>query len=142
MSFISEIEKTTEETFWFILFDLVFLIAPGFILLFYSSRDLFLTLDTIKLILLSVSFVAPFVFINSIFLALSIRNGEAKKEDTFICFTLGILLTNIIFYIALLISYFLKLSLANTLFSILALEVILLSLVKMFAVIIRKNIRQ
>ncbi len=131
MSLISDIEKFKEETFWFILFDLIFLIAPGILILFYFDRTLFLSLEAMKLILLSISSTVPFIFINVLCFWSLIEEPDTKmkKDDVFIFFTLGIFLSNIIFSIVLLISYLLNLSFRTAMCSMVGFEIFLIILI-------------
>lgn len=46
------------------LFNIVFIIVPGFAIIFVYYRDLFISLEIFKLLLLSMTFSAPFILIN------------------------------------------------------------------------------
>ena len=124
MSFLSDIENIKKETFWLALFDVIFLISPGFLILFYFKQNIFLDLDSIKLILLSVSIVTPFVLVNflTIIFLLTAQKIEIKSDDTFSFITLGIFFTNIIFYILFLVSYLLNLSFKIIMFWLIGIE--------------------
>lgn len=124
MSFLSDIEKIKEETFWVALFDIIFLISPGFLILFYFKQNIFLDLDSIKLILLSVSIIAPFVFLNFLIIVIlsAAQKAEIKSDDTFSFITLGIFFSNIIFYILFLVSCLLNFSFRITMFWLIGIE--------------------
>ncbi len=117
---IESVEKESVATF---LIDLVFLITPGIILIFYFFPDLFKMLDVLKLIMLSVAFFSPLFLINTFILINNIK-------DIFYSFSLGIFLTNIVFYVSLATAYYFKLSLENTISLVLVFEVILIVLLK------------
>ena len=119
------IGKIIEESFWVGLFALVFLIAPGLMIIFYFYPDLFLSIDTIKLILLSLAFTTPVVLIN-MFLFGKIMN---KKSNIAVDSIFAIFLTSSIIYIGLFISYLFKLSFGNFIFLNIVLEIILIILI-------------
>ena len=120
------IKSITEDYFWLGLFDLMLLITPGFLLIFYFDRTLFMSLDTLKLILLSVAFVAPFALVNA-FSLLSMRE-ETEKEAVVICFSLGIFYAAFSCFLALFISYLFKLAFIITIFMLLGLNIILVAI--------------
>ncbi len=101
MRFLKEInDEFQKEVFWISLFDILFFIAPGFLVLFIFYRDLFISLDAIKLILLALSISVPFVVLNAIFVGLlqSIYAKTKNSEDNmFICATISLFFTNIFF---------------------------------------------
>ena len=98
-------------------------------MLFYFYPDIFLSLDTVKLILISISSTFPFILVNLIFILILIRNGKATNEDTFYCFSVGIFLTTLVFYIDLFVSFLLKLSFRNFIFLASGIEIGLMVLI-------------
>lgn len=90
------------------LIGVMFFVTPGLISIFYFDRNLFLNLDVAKLLLLSISFLTPFIVANAIFFLrwlLKIGDKDFRKA-----IYLSIILTNSFFLIDLLISYCFKLS--------------------------------
>ena len=79
MTILSDIEKVTDESFLFVLFDTLFLISPGLLIIYYFHRDLFLNLDSIKLVLLSIATTLPFLCWNIILIFQLLYRG---KSDT------------------------------------------------------------
>ncbi len=63
MSFFDGIEKIKKKEFGFGLFGMLMLISPGFLAIFYYQRNLFIELDFFKLIMLSIAFVSPYLYI-------------------------------------------------------------------------------
>ncbi len=132
MTSISElIKEIKEKTFWLTLFDLIFLIAPGVLLLFYFDRNLFLILDSIKVILLSISFIAPFIFIFVIMVPVMpvIKN----KDNIFISFTIAIFLTNFNVCLMLFTSYLFKFSFIKSIFTLIIFQIISIICVGIFS---------
>lgn len=128
MSFLSEIEKIRGNTFVLGIFNIIFLIAPGFLTIFYFYRDIFLSVDLFKLILLSVSFTALVTFVNSILFGIvdSIKSPNTiKKENSKEMFpeiTMGSFLTNFLFVILIFISYIFEFNSRVFFYSIAAVE--------------------
>lgn len=116
------IEEETVATF---LLDIIFLFPPGLLLVLYFFPDIFLTLDVLKLIFLAVSFIAPFVIINTF---IFLTKSEDGKGETFLSITAGLFLTNIVFYIALFFTYLFKFSFKTTIFEVIILEIIIIIL--------------
>ena len=88
--------------FWVSLFDVLFLTVPGILWLYKFDREALFGLETTKLVLLSVAITSPLVFINS--LAMSSWRDNIKK-DIFYIFTLGIMMTSLVFGISILLYY-------------------------------------
>ena len=126
MNLLSDIEKIEKRVFWIGLFNLIFLVAPGVLLFFICDRNLFLSLDIIKLILLSFSVATPFAFVQSAVFGIT---QKSKTEDIMIDFTLGILVTSCGFYITFLFNYLLKLSFIETIFILIFIVFILAILI-------------
>ncbi len=95
MSILSELfEKLDDKVFWIALFDLLFLIAPGFIIIFLFREDLFREMDTWKLILFSISITGLLYFFNILLEKSFIKD----KKDLFANHSVGILMTGLILY--------------------------------------------
>ncbi|MEK7629347.1 MAG: hypothetical protein AAB394_02375 [Patescibacteria group bacterium] len=115
MSIFSEIEKITKETFLLIFLDILFLISPGAIVIFYFYRDIFISLDTLKLVFLDIAIISPIVSINT-FLSYGLfyKVDEDKKtgdELLFIAVTNSLLITSVVSYTSLAITHVFKSSL-------------------------------
>ena len=128
MSFISEAEKITEANFLFVLLDAIFLVSPGLLVVFHFNRELFLGLDSIKLILLSIASTLPLVCWNIILLTYLIYKGKIEadeRKEVFFTFSFSLAATSFIIYFLLFISYLFPLSLRTSLFTLLGIEVVL-----------------
>ena len=128
MTIISEIEKVTEGSFLFVLFDILFLISPGLLTIFYFHRDLFLSLDPIKLILLSIAITLPLLCWNIILLFQLLYRGKLidsdEKKSFFFIVSVALLDTDISLCILLFISYLLGFSFKKALLLMVFVKVI------------------
>ncbi len=89
-------------------FDFVFLFLPGVLIIFFFKRDLFISIDWVKLVLLSGAIMTPIHLFNSS-LILSLEREE-NEETFFFGLTKSIWVTSIFLQIVLFITYALKLS--------------------------------
>src|SRR5438309_7611028 len=95
------------KEFHFVFFDLVLLILPGAGIIFLFDRSLFLSLDWVKLVLLSGAIMAPLSFINTLFISAIDDQFDPKKKDAlFVELSLSILITSVALYIFALYGYF------------------------------------
>jgi hypothetical protein len=129
MSILSELDKTTSKTF-VIFLDLLFLIVPGFLIWFYFYPDIFIKLDTIKLVLLSVAIILPFFIVNLICIfALMMSSPRSDKKfdvnDEIVGYTFSIICSNIIIYTIFLLGYFLKLKFKEALIVDIIIEIVI-----------------
>lgn len=88
----------------------VFMISPGIAIIFQFDKSLFDHLDWIKMLLLAVSVTSPLVLLNT-FVAGAFLEGSAQdpnKKDFFVCFVLAILLSGMLLYLCVGLSYFLE----------------------------------
>ncbi len=105
-----ELEKLVKNKgFLAIFISVLFLFTPGFLVIYHFKPNLFLELSDIKLALLSVSFLAPFVVTNiffSVFDSISYflgEEGSPKDKDhlflevLFAIWTSGLLLYGLLF---------------------------------------------
>lgn len=119
MSFLSEIERIKEETFGVAIIATILLIVPGLTFIFYFSRELFIALDIIKLVLLSISLIAPFLFVNFIIFATISESNKSglrgSKENVFMALTVSLIFSAAILYITLLMAYFFEFSFRTSL---------------------------
>ena len=112
MDFLKFIEKLGSDkkfsgTFFIALFDIIFLISPGILILFIFSNKYFLEMDTIKLILLSISITGSLSLLNSVLIIDSMKKMK-DKSSVLIIFSLGILMTGIIFFLSIVFAFFLS----------------------------------
>ena len=105
MSILSEIEKIKERTFSLVLLSILLLIAPGVLIIFEFYRDLFSSMDSIKLILLSLAIITPFVFIN--FFA-QMKTEKQAEDDIFFSMLLSIIFSGLVLYIVSLFKLFIN----------------------------------
>lgn len=126
MSILSEIEKIKDETFGVAIIDGILLIIPGLTFIFYFSKELFLALDIVKLILLSISLMTPFLLLNIVILAIFLEsNSRGAKENVFMSLTLSLIISAVLLYIVLLSAYVLKLSFGKALILACSIQLIL-----------------
>jgi len=90
------IESIKSRDTLFSLLGFIFLVAPGVTVIFLFDRDLFLSLDWIKLILLSVSIVVPVAFFNTLFLMSWDNVKPHEKEGLFKSFIIATLITGLL----------------------------------------------
>jgi len=119
MSFLSGIEKLKSHTFLFSFLSVLFLIVPGASYLFLMQKDLFLTLEISKLLLLSVAIVFPII---CCFLSVIVFNKKSKltSENFFHSIIIAIFYSGLIIYTTILVTYFADLSFKHSLFCCLA----------------------
>lgn len=107
------IEKIKEKIFWQATLVFVFLISPPLLVLFYFQRELFLSLDTFKIILFTISISAPIHLWNGLLFGFSesinkfTKKSEDKQEDSFLFkdFATAIFLGGLVLYVVLAFSY-------------------------------------
>ncbi len=129
MNFLSEIDKIKEESFSAAVLNTILLIAPGLTFILHFSKELLITLDVLKLILLSISFIAPLLIINFILVTIisdkmAFPDIKHDKGAVFIIITLALLFSASILYIALFFGYILNLSFRITIIFVLCLQFI------------------
>jgi hypothetical protein len=100
-------------------------LLPGALLIYLFKIELFYSLPTSKIILLSLSFTMPFLLLNTILaLPLGVKDVDSIEEAIADSLSWGALITSIIFYISIAISYFKSRNLHIVKVYLLALEVI------------------
>ena len=129
MTILSDIEKVTDESFLFVLFDTLFLISPGLLIIYYFHRDLFLNLDSIKLVLLSIATTLPFLCWNIILIFQLLYRGKLidanEKKSFFFMVSVALIGTNTFVYMMLFVSYTLGTSFKSSLIFVVVIEVLL-----------------
>jgi hypothetical protein len=94
---IQELFKMFEDKkFWIMAFDILFIISPGFLLLFVFQEGLFRELDTLKLVILSISITGPLYVINILLGAFFSKNKKIHFEN----YSFAILMSGYIFYLS------------------------------------------
>jgi hypothetical protein len=106
--------------------------APGSLVVFLYERDLFITLDFGKIVLLSLATTLPLVFINLILSfphalnnsSLDLNRANSEALDTKQQVMSSCLLTAVSLYASLMISYFLKFNFTNFLISVVSVNIV------------------
>jgi len=101
MSILSDFQNIEKEPVASTILNLLLMISVGMIAIFYFDKNLFLTLDTIKLILLAISINIPFIIIAFIPLV-------PNLDNTFQTFSAGTFFSSISFFISLTITFLVK----------------------------------
>ncbi|MFZ2763744.1 MAG: hypothetical protein WAX80_01760 [Minisyncoccia bacterium] len=86
-----------------IFFDLLFMALPGVLVVFNFDKDLFMSIDWVKLILLATSITLPVSFVDTIFILGIMEKKISKEEGLFFAFSIGSILAGLTFFVALLI---------------------------------------
>lgn len=105
MTILSELEKVRENTFWLIILDLIFLISPAILIIFHFQRDIFLTLDFFKIVLLSIAYVGPVIFWNALICGIPINPSSKDELSLFSLISASILCSNSVLYFLFFVSY-------------------------------------
>jgi hypothetical protein len=103
MSFLKELDHIKSDTAILSFLAVLLLVTPGTAFIFIYANKLFLELETIKLVLLSVSAISPFIVLN--FFLSAIDDPKATSYQNLI---LSILLSGITIYFTLVGCYFFK----------------------------------
>src|SRR5579871_2252265 len=111
MSFLKDIDKAVNNKSFLLAFlDVLFLVLPGLMVIFIFQKDLFMSLDWIKLTLLSASITAPLAFLNTLMLdSWEERFYPEKRPPLFNSFSVAIILSGLIIDMILLMGYLIKL---------------------------------
>jgi hypothetical protein len=94
--------------------DVLFLVLPGVLYIFLYRNDLFNSFDWTKLVLLSASVIAPFVFLNALMLPFFDKQLNNEKDFFFIDFSESIIFTGIIAYSFIAMDYYFLHNIKNT----------------------------
>lgn len=102
------LENIKRETFITVFMSMVFLIAPGLTIIYLFKNPLFISFDSIKLVLLSLCMSSPFVLVNYIVFSEEIdRLGEFKDSD-YRGMVLAIAVAGISLYLCAFCSYYFR----------------------------------
>jgi hypothetical protein len=100
-------------------------ISPGLLILFIFKRDLFISLDLLKLILLSISLTLPFILCNLFCVWIlwdEVNKGREGNRLT-IDLVLALYISTVIFYLPLAVAFLWRLSLHTYIWSLVVLEI-------------------
>lgn len=86
---------------------IIFLLTPGILIIYVFLREVFLSLDTLKLLLLSMAITAPLSIINFFWKP----DALMKELGDFKSLVLSIFQTGLILYVGTMLSWFIGLSL-------------------------------
>jgi hypothetical protein len=123
MGLHKDIKALESRTFILAFFSLLFLISPGIAVIYLYLPALFHDLEWVKLILLSVAFTSPFVFLNTTLIA-AYEQGMGNKEDFFTEFCMGAVMTGLLIYLLIIASYILDRTFSHIIYALLAIEVL------------------
>lgn len=94
---IQELFKMFEDKkFWIMSFDILFIVLPGFLLLFIFQEALFRELETLKLVILSIAITGPLYVINILLGAYFSQNKKIHFEN----YSFAILMSGFVFYLS------------------------------------------
>lgn len=120
MNVITKLKDLHSEDFLLTVLALIFLISPGILTFFFFDRELFLTIDTTKLLFISVSIIIPFIFLNLALTILKFHNpglsSTNKEDELFIYLLISLIITNFLFILSLGIGLLFSLNLINFLY--------------------------
>lgn len=105
------------------IFAFLGLIAPGFLLLYLFKPELISSLETIKVLLFSLSLCMPLFVFN---LAIAFTIEKHGEEDPFHVSAIALYMSSVAAYVAILFSYLANLTFKQFLLAILATEIIVL----------------
>lgn len=108
-----DIEKVNKKFASLFILNLFILITPGTTLIFILYKDLFLSLDFSKLLLLSITIICPFILIN--FLVIGLLSSKTivdmNEDEAYTNFSWATIDSALILYSSVILKYF-----ANILF--------------------------
>lgn len=124
MSILSEIEKIRDRHFILFFFDVLFIVLPGVAGIFLFKSDLFVSMDWIKLILLSASMTAPVAFFNTLLFAAAENIDLKEKDGFFYALSSSLIITGIGLYLLFILGHLNNSGLKPLLGAIIFLEII------------------
>ena len=124
----NSLKIATDRIFLIGFLDILFLALPGIALVYFFNLTLFLSLDWIKLVLLSMSAVTPFVLFNAISIVLLDDSPAHDDRALFFQISIGIFVTGIILYITLALSYFGNISFREAAIFVCVIETIIVAI--------------
>src|SRR5262245_24988908 len=125
---IPAIKEIKNREFLLSIYSLLFLIAPGVLLIWYFKPSVFLAVDILKLIILSLSFTGPFVLFGA-FLIEEKLTDRHPQERLFTATLMATFLTGMVIYMVILFSQIFSLSFSQGLIVLTILHVLIFSTV-------------
>lgn len=124
MDIIDQVKKL--EAFHIAIFILGFvgIVSPGLLVLFLFKRDLFLSLDFLKLMFLSISLSLPIILCN-FFLMGPISDNSESKTEVGEALAMALLVSSAVYYLPLVVMYLWGFSLHTFVWTLVGLEVVL-----------------
>lgn len=115
-----------EKEFPFVLISLFLLISPGFLVIFHFFHSEFMSMETLKLVFLSISVICPSVFAFWLLVSSEMYDEDSAEDRSFLSITASIAFSGIILLMCLAVSYlfnysfkqFVSLSIVGTFFGI------------------------
>lgn len=93
-----EFKNFQHPGFTVLMLSLILLTTPGVLVIFIFSRSLFDVLDSVKLVLLSISLISPFVAINTLVFTETIAPKGEEKSFLYATFFLSIIISGVLLY--------------------------------------------
>ena len=122
---LNEIKTLTQKQILGILFGFVGVVSPGLLIMFLYKPELVSSLETIKLIIFSISLSLPVVIINMIPSSYVSNEKDTFSDDILI----ALFLSAVALYPSILISYIYNFSFTKFLFALLIMQAALIVLV-------------
>lgn len=94
-----------DKYFIFTLFNVFLLISPGIAIIYRFNKDLFLQLDGIKLILMSVAIITPLIVVNTFLNAVWVDDEINNENSLFVSFTLSAMISAMLLYLIIFLDY-------------------------------------
>ena len=115
---------TRERAPLIMVLDVIFLLTPGLVTVFYFNKGLFISLDWIKLLFLALTITSPLALANSILfdLAYGNKNREIKNDDLFWDFSISTVVSGLLIYGLVAVSYLLNIQFKTDLWIIILIE--------------------
>jgi hypothetical protein len=123
MSIIDEARKLDRSHIVFVVGAFISVVAPGFLTIYLYKPALVGSLDTFKLLVFSAALTLPIVILNY-FAAVQLSPSKDKDHQVS-SLILAMAMTCVVFYLALIISYFALLTFKSYIATVTALQVLL-----------------
>ena len=124
MDIIDQVKKLEAFHFAVVILGFVGTVSPGLLVLFLFKRELFLSLDFLKLILLSISLSLPIILCN-LFLVGPISENNESKIEIRDALAMALVVSSAVFYLPLAVMYLWGFSLHTFVWTLVSLEAVL-----------------